>query len=112
MRIINIDGHNIGVHDERLDGAITLRLIQKSRTNGTYALDLLDRLIDGGADVIFKILDPVEGDPSVEKEVTPFVEKLFEKMAEQNDVKNSLGSQASSQPVSPPLGPIYNGTSE
>lgn len=112
---VNVDGHNIGVYDERLDGAITLRLIQKSRSDGSYSLDLLDRLIEGGADRIFEILDPVNGDPSIEHQVVPFITRLFEQIGNDNQVgadsKNSLGSQTSYPSVSQQSEPTSNDTS-
>ena len=110
MVTVNVDGHEVKVRDDLLEHALTLRLIQKCRTDKTYSLDLLDRVIDGSTDVIFWILDPEKGDPHL-SEVEKFLYRLFDQLTGDPAIKNSFGSQSSPAPASQPSEPTSSDSS-
>ena len=107
MIAVNIDGHEIRVDDKKFDGAITLKLLRELRSDVSYTIDVLDRIVEGGSEHVFRILDPENGDPSMENEVIPFITKVFEEAT----VKNSSGSQNLPKPVSQQSEPTSSDTS-
>jgi len=91
MITVKVDNAKIGVNAEALENYTTLRMARQASKDPLVVFDLLDKIVDGGADRIAEILDPENHDPNIE-EYGAFVEKLFTEIGENKQAKNSSSS--------------------
>jgi len=103
---VQIGSIKISVRDDLLGRSKTLRLIGKATEKTWEIYPLLDRLIDGGSELVERLLDPVDADPT-DEQLGDFVEKLFNAIGE---LKNSQGSRSLSDSASQRLEPTYKDT--
>ena len=88
---IQVDGATVMVKVKALESYKTIKLVAQAEKSPLKIFDLLDSVVEGGSDKIADILDPEEGNPSLEA-YSAFVEKMFIALGENNQAKNSLGS--------------------